>query len=157
MRNAWCAVWVWYEKDLDKMQNRVWKISNYCFPLLSTLINMHSAAKECLGGCLRVHNQNVSWTLHSEASGQQKKCKQFLLEVLSKTGNICLPSGNFCNKSKLLESLREHSSENAVSAVILLYLAFAFPTMLLLFLLCSCLGNNGCYLKLVEEDCKNRT
>lgn len=114
------------------MENRVWKISNYCFPLLSTLINTHSAAKECLGGFLRVHNQNASWPLHSKASGQQKKFKQFLLEVLSKTGNICLPSGNFFNNSKLLKSLREHSPENVVSAVILPYLhAFSFPTMFL--------------------------
>lgn len=87
----------------------------------------------------QVQKQNLSWPLHAETSGQQKKFKQFRLEVLSKMGNFCLPSGNFFNKSKPIKSLGKHSPENAASAVLPPYL-HALP-----FLPHSCLGNNGCY------------
>ena len=96
-------------------------------------INIRSAAKECLGfGFFGVQKQDLSWPLHIKASGQQKKFKQFLLEVLSKMGNFCSPSGNFFNKSKLIKSLRENCPENAVSAVLPPYLhAIPFPTKFL--------------------------
>lgn len=76
--------------------------------------------------------KNLSWPLHVETSGQQKKFKQFGLEVFSKMGNFCLPSGNFFNKSKLIKSLGKYSPENAVSAVLPPYLhALPLPTTLL--------------------------
>lgn len=122
-------------QNSDKMSNTVWEISNNSFPLFPVLMNTPSAPKECLGLGFFFPNskaKNLSWPLHVETSGQQKKFKQFGLEVLSKMGNFCLPSGNFFNKSKLIKSLGKYSPENAVSAVLPPYLhALPLPTTLL--------------------------
>lgn len=109
----------------------------------------HSLCSLCLWTPLRnawglvffsqAQKQNLSWPLHVETSGQQKKSKQFRLEALSKMGKFCLPSGNFFNKSKPIKSLGKYSPENAACAVLPPYL-HVFP-----FLPRSCLGDNGSY------------
>lgn len=131
--------------DSEKMPNTVWEISNNSFPLFPVLMNTPSVLplkNAWAWGFFfsQVQKQNLSWPLHVETSGQQKQFKQFRLEVLSKMGNFCLPSGNFFNKSKPIESLGKYSPENAASAVLPPYL-HALPFLPH----SSCPGSSGCY------------